>query len=370
MLTVVIPCYREPDVLQTLQSLARCDRGDFRTVVVVVVNTYKIDSPATAELNRLTYKQISDYAIDSMAGNFCIMPRLDENLPGHQTGAGIPRRIGMDIAVECMATNPCGIIVSLDADCTVSNNYLTEIYRNFREHNLNSATLAFHHPVEHLEPDSLLRRAAEQYETYLRYFRCGLQYAGYPYPFFTIGSAFAVTVETYLKVGRMGRQQSGEDFYFLQKVFPLGRSRYIDTATVFPAARPSDRVPFGTGPALRRMLEAGNPVRMTYQAEAFRTLKSFFARIDSFYRQAGADTILNLSDLPSYILQFLEDDGFADKLDEINRHTASPTAFRKRFFDWFNAFRIIKYMNFVHPAHLPLSPVEKEFFLINSYIDD
>jgi glycosyltransferase involved in cell wall biosynthesis len=370
MLTVVIPCYREPDALRTLQSLVRCSRDDFSTKVIVVVNSYGIDSAATVELNRQTYNEISDFADNCKTGNFCIVPVLAENLSGHQTGAGIPRRIGMDLAVEHLNEDPRGVIVSLDADCTVSPNYLTEIERNFREYHLNSATIDFHHPVEHLPDDAPLRIATEQYEAYLHYFRSGLEFAGYPYPYYTIGSAFAVSVETYLKVGRMGRQQSGEDFYFLQKVFPLGRTRHIATATVYPEARPSDRVPFGTGPALSKMLASDSQVLLTYRAEAFLALKLFFDKVESFYGQSCVELCKNIIDLPQYLTQFLDRENFVVKIEEINRHTASKVSFHKRFFDWFNAFKIIKFMNFVHPERLSLSPVENEKKLIHLYKGD
>ena len=35
-------------------------------------------------------------------------------------------------------------------------------------------------------------------------------------------------------------------------------------------------------------------------------------------------------------------------LEEVNANCASLAQFRKRFFDRFNAFRVLKYLNFVH----------------------
>jgi len=361
--SIVIPCYKEPDVIRTVRSLFECERGDFPVEIILVVNSYQIDSDEVIEINRKSYNEVSGFASANNTGNFFLTLIWIENLPGHQTGAGIPRKLGMDEAIRHFQGDKTGIIVSLDADCIVEKNYLTEIYRNFNEYNLNSATIAFHHPVDHLDEKDPLRQATIQYEMYLHYYRSALEFCGYPYPYFTVGSAFAVTAETYLKAGGMGKQQSGEDFYFLQKVFPLGKTKFIDTTCVYPAARTSDRVPFGTGPALQKMLNENTTIKMTYQFEAFKSLKILFDNLDSFFKQPAETVESFIKNLPDYIFHFLREDGFIEKVSEINRHTATPHSFRKRFFDYFNAFKIVKYLNFVHPEYLPFSAVDTEYFI-------
>lgn len=357
---VVLPCYDEPDVMLTVESLYRCRRGDFKVEIIVLVNSYSIDTEATVAANRLAFEEISRFAAGHNTGDFFFSPVWADNLPGRQSGAGMPRKLGMDEAVRRFGGRKSGVIVSLDADCQVEENYLVEIYRHFQEYHLHSATIAFHHPVDRLAADDPLRRAAGQYEKYLRYYRSALEYCGYPYAFFTVGSAFAVTVEAYVKVGGMGKQQSGEDFYFLQKVFPLGRTRYIDTTCVYPAARLSRRVPFGTGTELQKMLRASVPVKMTYRFTAFESLKILFDGVDGFFRQPAGMVETDIRRLPEYLRRFLEADGFVEKLVEINKHTASSDSFRKRFFNYFNAFKIIKYLNFVHPGYMSLGDVDTQ----------
>jgi hypothetical protein len=361
---IVIPCYKEPDVIRTIQSLFECERGDFPVEIILLINSHQIDSEEILDINRKTYIEVSGFASANNTGNFFLTPMWVDNLPGRQTGAGLPRKLGMDEAILHFQGDKTGIIVSLDADCTVEKNYLTEINRNFKEYDLNSATIAFHHPVEHLDEADPLRQATIQYEMYLYYYRSALEYCGYPYPYFTIGSAFAVTAETYLKAGGMGKQQSGEDFYFLQKVFPLGKTKFIDTTCVYPAARTSDRVPFGTGPALQKMLNENTTVKMTYQFEAFRSLKILFDHLDSFFKQPAEIIESFIQNLPEYFLLFLQEDGFMEKISEINRHTASLSNFRKRFFNYFNAFKIVKYLNFVHPDYLAFCAVNLDDLIL------
>jgi hypothetical protein len=358
---IVIPCYKEPDAINTLQSLFDCDRGNFQVEVLLLINSYQIDTEAIVDYNRDSYQKAKKFACEKNSGNFFIRPLLVENLPGRQTGAGLPRKLGMDEAVRHFNGDPSGIIVSLDADCRVEKNYLTEIDRNFREHKLCSATIEFHHPVEHLADSDPLKKAAIAYEEYLRYYRSALEFCGYPYPYYTIGSAFAVTVETYIKSGGMGKQQSGEDFYFLQKVFPLGKTQLIDSTCVYPAARVSDRVPFGTGPALQKMLNENQFIKRSYQAEAFKTLKKLFDRMDLFFKKSNEESEILIRDLPEYLIAFLREDDFLRKTEEISRHTATLSNFRKRFFNYFNAFKIVKYLNYVHPAYLELADVGKEY---------
>jgi hypothetical protein len=349
---LVVPCYDEPEMKETVRSLFACERGNFGVEILLIINSYAISPETVKEANRIAFREAGDFAAANNRPGFSLFPIWVENLPGHQTGAGVPRKIGMDEALARFNKNGNrqGIIVSLDADTTVARNYLTEIHRCFKQYRLRSATIEFHHPVEHLQPDDELRLATEVYERYLRYYRSALEYTGYPYAYYTIGSAFAVTAETYRQVGGMGRQQAGEDFYFLQKVFPLGKTRFIDTTCVYPAARVSDRVPFGTGPAIAKMINGKKFVKLTYRMEAFEELKQLFGQLDSFYQASREQAENLLNRFPPYMVAFLLENDFPAKITEIKQHTSDVQNFRKRFFNYFTAFRILKYLNAVHPA--------------------
>ena len=363
MLKIVVPCYDEPQALDTVRSLFACNRGNFDVEVIFVVNSYSISLFEIVEQNRLTFSELKGFAKENNSPKFYLTPLLYENLSGHQTGAGMPRKIGMDYAAKFFSEtkNPNGIIISLDADTTVTNNYLTEIYDNFTQHKLKSATIQFHHPVEHLSLENPVRKATETYEIYLRYYRDALEFSGYPYAYYTIGSAFAVTAKTYLQSGGMSPRQAGEDFYFLQKVFPLGNTKFIDTTCVYPAARVSYRVPFGTGPAIGKMVENDNFIKLSYQVDTFVELKKLFEIIDKFFRKTDEEINIMLLTLQSDMQEFLKEDGFIGKISEINQYTADIKSFKKRFFNYFTAFKILKYLNFVHPNPYILKDVKEEY---------
>jgi hypothetical protein len=356
--------------MTTIRSLFDCKRENVAVEIIVVVNSYRISPEVVRQLNRQSYNELTDFSQNYSAPDFYLTVLLVEDIPGHQTGAGLPRKTGMDEALKQFKKeeNPQGIIVSLDADCTVRDNYLTEIYRCFKKYKLKSATIEFHHPVEHWPEENALRQAGEVYEEYLRYYRSALEYTAYPYAYYTIGSAFAVTAQTYSQVGGMGKQQAGEDFYFLQKVFPLGATRFMDTTCVYPAARISDRVPFGTGPALSKMIEEKQIRKFSYQAAAFTELKIFFAAIDSFFKRPTQEIEKELHNLPSHLQTFLEEDGFLAKIEEINRHTANVNAFRKRFFNYFTAFKLLKYLNSVHPIPYEFADVKEQYPILRQLL--
>jgi len=176
-----------------------------------------------------------------------------------------------------------------------------------------------------------------------------MRFAGHPHAFHTVGSSFAVSASAYIKQGGMNRRQAGEDFYFLQKIIPLGKFYEINTTRVIPSPRVSDRVPFGTGKAVSTFVDEGIVDYQTYNYSAFKELKSFFDKVDDFF---GVDyeTYLNdlLVSLPGSVRSYLKEDNFFEALDEINKNCASIETFRKKFFAAFNAFKVLKYLNNVH----------------------
>ena len=50
--------------------------------------------------------------------------------------------------------------------------------------------------------------------------------------------------------------------------------------------------------------------------------------------------------MPKSIQLFLEKYHFAEKLQEIQGNTKNLASFRKRFFHWFSAFLVLKYVHF------------------------
>ena len=88
------------------------------------------------------------------------------------------------------------------------------------------------------------------YEIYMRFYALNMWRIKSPYSFTALGSAIALPVHVYLKLGGLTPRTSGEDFYFLQKLTKYGRVLHWTDVPVAPATRKSWRVPVGTGQAI------------------------------------------------------------------------------------------------------------------------
>ncbi|MCA1747279.1 MAG: hypothetical protein LC655_06250, partial [Bacteroidales bacterium] len=192
-----------------------------------------------------------------------------------------------------------GIIVSLDADTVVRRDYLRAVEDHFSRHpRASGCSISFEHPLsqqkynrlfykpndqsatpskesrsdqqlsaDHISRDNdyeiqlprenfppIVFDAVTNYELHQRYYLLAVRYTGYPYAYHTVGSCFAVQVEAYCRAGGMSRRKAGEDFYFIQKVAMQGGFTECRSTRVYPSPRPSDRVPFGTGPDISRQI--------------------------------------------------------------------------------------------------------------------
>jgi hypothetical protein len=348
---VVIPCYNELELIHTLQSIKTSKKPNANILIAVIINSAINANSNVLLQNRLTFTEVERFAVLNNDSNLIYFPLLCENLPRKHAGVGLARKIGMDLSIDHFHSNNnnSGLIISLDADCEVSENFFTSIYDEFNKNEKLNATIHnFHHRVENDDKD--IESAIRQYEMYLRYFSKMLKYTGFPYYYHTIGSAFAVSADAYVRVGGMGRQQGGEDFYFLQKVFQLGHIVELHQTYVFPMARFSDRVPFGTGPALQKILDEPDRNIKVYSKQSFFYLKSLFERKDGFFKKNENEIKALLLQLHPALQNFLTEVNFIDSLNDCNNNCSNLNSYRKRFYHHFNSFKIIKYLNYVHPS--------------------
>jgi hypothetical protein len=355
---VVIPCFNEPALNITLTDILEKSTTEEKLLVVVVINSSVLTSESIVEKNRQTYLRTQEFAFVNSTPSVKIVPIIVEGLPRKHAGVGLARKIGMDLAIDyyLRIDNPEGIIISLDADCTISGNYFPNIINTFKtDKKISVVILNFDHRVE--EGDLLLERAIRQYESYIRYFENALKCTGFPYYYHTIGSAFAVSADAYVQVGGMGRQQGGEDFYFLQKVFQMGSVKELPDVFVYPLARYSDRIPFGTGPALRKIIEDPENEMTVYSVDSFIVLKTLFDMKDTFFRQSEEFIQSNIGQMHPSIKDFLIETHFVEDINDCNSNSATLVTFQKRFFHHFNAFKVIKFLNYVHPKYFELQPL-------------
>lgn len=350
---VVIPCYHEFEIHKTLDSIWNSKRPKFSIEVLIVINSSEDSHQEVLGQNIKTYNEVKNWIENHEDSSLRFFVVNEGNLPRKFAGAGLARKIGMDQAANRFnqIDNQNGFIVSLDADSRIRSDYFEEIEKHVLHYpKTNVFTIYFEHPIEGGEFNDSIYSAAATYELYLRYYKLALNYCGFPYSFYTVGSCFGVNAKAYVKQGGMNRKQAGEDFYFLHKVFPLGNCYEINSTCVYPSSRPSNRVPFGTGPMIKTITEQSGDF-LTYNFEAFIELKSFLEKIQVLYRITDKNIHVFLNELTDSVSDFLIQNNFKESICEINQNSANLNTFTKRFFHWFDAFRILKYLNFSHEKY-------------------
>lgn len=352
-MVIVIPCLNEPEIIRTLESLWACEQIDSLCEVIVAVNDSESSPEEVKDFNNGTYLQLLAWKKKKDRRNLALYPIYAPSVQAKFAGAGMARKIGMDEAIRRFnaVNRPDGIIVSLDSDCLVSSNYLIRIETVFSGNkSCFAATINFRHRFEEMN-DPRQEMGIHLYEDYLHYYKQALDFAGFPNSIYTIGSAFAVRAEAYMKQGGMNRRQAGEDFYFLHKLTKSGRLTEINDAFVYPSGRVSNRVPFGTGAAMTKWMNFTEDLALTYRFDAFLDLKQLFDRVDEFYKFSSTRYTEILSSLPQIVQEYLINISFEEKVAEINRNSSTPESFRKRFFQVFDAFQVLKFLNMAHERH-------------------
>lgn len=358
-LIVTIPCYNEPDLLTTLKSLCECLPTKCKVEVIVGINCGANASDAVRNQNQQTLQAFEKWrdVEGHQFGHLNFHALYVDDLPAKHAGAGMARKVVMDEALYRFASLEIdGGIVCLDADCTVAPNYLQALEQAFvHDKTTKSAALYFEHPYQK-EEDEQLSEGIVNYELYLRYYIQGLRYAQFPYQLHTVGSSMAVRASTYAQTGGMNRRKAGEDFYFMHKMMPQGNGVEVNETCVFPSCRLSDRVPFGTGRAQHEWVKNKENTFYTYDPQVFADLKLFLNEIEQMYK----DDHLSQHKLnwPKTISSFLKQQNFEDEWNKLKRTTTTYKTFHRRFFLWFDGFKVLKFIHFARDHYYKNVPLQ------------
>lgn len=339
---IVIPSLAEAATLpQTLESLSR-NPGDLlgRFAILVVVNQ-RADAPEDERAdNRTTLENLplwkNRYGLNSLfwvdaasAGN---------ELPPKQ-GVGLARKIGLDLALPLLDYHDDPLLICLDADTLVQPDYLAAITGHFSSSPAGGASIPYRHrPAS----DAAGQSAIDRYELFLRAYVLGLELAGSPYAFHTVGSAMACRVSAYVASGGMNRRQAGEDFYFLQQVHKTSGVTALTGTVVHPSPRSSHRVPFGTGRSVGDMLSGGERRLLFYQPVVFSIVEEWLACVTD-NPGAGASAILAAAaGIEPLLGVFMEEIDFGTAWENLRKNNRGADKFLTAFQGWFDAFRTMR----------------------------
>jgi len=348
---VVIPSRDEPQVTRTLASLSACRPPGVGVEVLLVVNGAADADLGERARNARSAALARDFAASARCPPGLRIQVLEyPDLAPREAGVGLARRLGMDEALARLGRvgRADAPIIGLDADCRVADNYLVAIVDHFRQQpRIKACSIYFEHPLDgDLAPP--VYRAIGEYELYLRYFRLGLARAGYPFAHHTLGSCMAVRASAYRASGGMNRRQGAEDFHFLSKLMLLGGFSDLNTTRVYPGARPSQRVPFGTGQAVARRLRETS--LLVCAPEVFDAIAALVQAVSAWAQQAAVN-------LEPGVEAYFQARGLTARLAEVRRETASVRAFEKRLYRWLNPLCMVKFANHLSAGRYPRIPV-------------
>jgi hypothetical protein len=347
----VIPAKDEldnlPEVVDSLSPLP-----DWAELIVVINNGVD-PSPRVVENNRRTAEWLAQIP------RTVVIDRYSEGREVIEGGVGHARRLGMDTALRRLLQSggaDDGFIACLDADSPVDDGYLDALAKFFAGRPEVLAGVC--HYEHRLGDDPALADAIVEYEIWLRYWEEGHHAANSPYAFQTIGSCIVASATGYARIDGMQQMDAGEDFYFLEKAIKHGGPgavRTIDTTVVRPSARPSRRVPFGTGRALADILDGrADKYRRVPPASAFEDLRVLMASVGELFE--GDDVLERLA--PELTRFLLGRCGGARTIEAMRDTAPDADRFARSFHAWFSALRHIQYANEVADARGTQSPAE------------
>ena len=372
---VVIPAYAEKEMLfSTLTTLAQNHPSSLEYSLVLCVVNNKSDSPSEQVSNNQTTIEYLDALVrKKVLGKFKsdqqIYPRLLEiadtplklsyidasssgcEIAKRDGGVGMARKVGMDMTLRLLNNSlaETKLIISLDADTLVQPNYLSAI-KNYFTAKTKTAIVAY----EHQMPDNYDGQDAICcYEIFLRYWVLGLKYAKSPWAFHSIGSTIVTTTDAYLKVRGMNRREAGEDFYFLNKLAKIGSIDYIKDTCVFPSARSSARVPFGTGKAVERFLSDRKKEYLLYDPRIFITISQWLGFINTALLISEDEILTHAHKINPALKSFLVESRFTDAWSKIRRNAKDEKTLRHHFHDWFDGFKTFKLIKYLTKVVYP-----------------
>jgi hypothetical protein len=354
---IVIPSLAESKLLfLTLRSIAQNPRDLLsRFLILVVVNHRQDASPYEKADNQKTLRMLSggepSLAGLQLAWVDAASPGLE--LPAKSGGVGMARKIGLDLALTRLnywETPP--ILISLDADTLCRPDYLPAILTHFQKRTAYGAVIPFcHQPGATPEEDQAIRR----YELFLRAYVLGLSRAGSPYGFHTVGSAMACTAEGYARIGGMNHRGAGEDFYFLQQLAKTGGVSQVKGTVVYPSARTSHRVPFGTGRSMTDLLSRKEGAVLFYRVECFQILTHWLDLVSQSLDLEGKEIQEKALKISTDLFEYLKENEFEFIWEKLQRNFRASRNLGKGFHDWFDG---LKTMKLIH--HLSAGPYPRK----------
>ncbi len=329
-------------LISSLRAALEFQKPEFPTLLVLVLNSLKSKLEAEALLNQELRQTLS--GLKDLNFDIVLLDHAHEGRSfNEKSGVGLARKIGCDFAADLIKSGQVrdSWIRCTDADAQVSHNYLSEIP-------VKSGALIypFRHSFDAQNPAQA--RAALLYDAYLRYLRLGMVAARSTFAYHSIGSLIAVHADSYRVARGFPDYQAGEDFYFLNKIRKLAPVQWCgDVDPVILEGRISNRVPFGTGRSIIKILSEGENSWSFYHPESFRILGQ---ALEALQESRG---VFSREKSPEFY-DFCQSRKMIEKFANIARQCKSPAQWQSRCLELFDGFEQMKFLHYLrdhgHPA--------------------
>ncbi len=311
------------------------------TLVVAVINAPNDAPPQTIRRCQALLRQAAAATPLTVVSIDCVSTPLEA-----KATVGQARKIGSDVA---LLLHMAGHVRSpwlyqTDADAILPADY-------FQPQLPSRGAVVFAH--RHRSNDALLQQAADLYDRHMRFYSAGLKAAGSAYAYPSLGSTISVHAHSYAAVRGFPKRDAAEDFYLLNKVAKVHGVVYLPQINIELAARLSERVPFGTGPALSHICrtlqqDPSGESYLSYHPASFTLLRDALQALDEYADSPPEVAQARWQTRPTQPhIKLLEELRFTRVCTSLDRQNCTAKQRRKVLHEWMDAGKTLR---FVHAA--------------------
>ena len=371
---ICIPAYDEkPDFIDSIQVSAKAYSGTFskrRILLILVIN--QPENINSCERNNQIVRTLNNYPEIWNNGNdlqliqleeldILLVDRysLDKKIP-KKKGVGLARKIACDLAAKLYITKHISEsqIYCSDADVIFPENYFSA---NIPQGS-SAAVFNFRHTFndDETEDNIKINEATQLYEKSLHHYVQGLHRAGSQYAYHTIGSCLLISIEHYIKARGFPKRPAGEDFYLLNKLQKLAPVSSLSEPTIAIRSRLSDRVPFGTGPAIDKLLNAtSQEAKIFYHPSCFEVLGYWITHLsliaESNMTESSISDIKNDTsnsiEITAYLKELEQEFNLQIAINKLFKTHKSTASRKKHLHEWFDGFKTLKIIHYLRDHH-------------------
>ena len=294
-LHIAIPALDELEFLPHTLAAIEKQKTEFPFSVYICVNqpdswwdnTEKIE---ICQNNRQLLKYLNFSNSFNFSNSLTIIDKSSKGKgwSGINCGVGWARKTLFDTILK--TANDEDALISLDADTLFNESYFQSIGENFVKNKIEVVSVPYYHK---LTEDERANCAILRYEIYMRNYFINMHRIGSPYAFTAIGSAIALKIKALRKIRSITPLSSGEDFYLLQKLRKMTPISNYNSEMVYPAARFSSRVLFGTGPAMIKGSHGDWDSYPIYHHSLFNIIKETYDIIPELFTEDKETEFIN-----------------------------------------------------------------------------